>query len=225
MSAILLAADSLLRSGAVAAGGAARLGSLARMDFRTLIGLIAAFGFSYGALMGTFGGVRGDHGIQILYSAIKVPLLLLVTFGLSLPSFYVFNTLLGVRGDLGNALKALLAAQAGMTIILLSFAPFTLLWYVSCSNYNAAILFNSAVFGLATLTSQRLLRRHYGPLLARDRRHRFLLRVWLVTYAFVGIQMGWLLRPFVGSPWMATYFLRRDAWGNAYEVMFRMLMR
>lgn len=218
MAALLHAADSLLRSGA-----APRLRTLAQADFRTLAGLIVAFGFTYGALMGTFSGFRGDHSLQILYSALKVPLLLLVTFGLSLPSFYVFNTLLGVRGDLAYALRALLAAQAGMTIILLSFAPFTLLWYASCANYNAAILFNSAVFGAATLASQRLLRRHYGPLLRRDGRHRILLRVWLVTYAFVGIQMGWLLRPFVGSPYMSAHFVRRDAWGNAYEVMFRMV--
>ena len=27
-----------------------------------------------------------------------------------------------------------------------------------------------------------------------------MLRTWLVIYVFVGIQMGWVLRPFVGSP-------------------------
>jgi len=217
MASLLASADSLLRGGT-----RARLQPLVRADFRTLVCLIAAFGLCYGALMGTFSGVRGDHSLQILYSALKVPLLLLVTFGLSLPSFFVFNTLMGVRGDLLHALKALLAAQAGMTIILTSFAPFTLLWYASCSDYNAAILFNAAMFAAATLASQRLLRRYYGPLLQRDSRHRILLRIWLVTYGFVGIQMGWLLRPFIGSPWSATRFFRTDAWGNAYEVMFRM---
>ncbi len=217
MAFLLLAADSLLRA------GANDRRPLAEADLRVLVGLIAAFGSLYGALMGTFSGVQGDHSLQILYSALKVPLLLLVTFALSLPSFFVFNTLLGVRGDLIQALRALLAAQAGMTIILCSFAPFTLLWYGSCADYNAAILFNSVMFALATLLSQRLLRRWYGPLLERDRRHRVLLRLWLVTYGFVGIQMGWLLRPFVGAPWSSTHFFRAEAWDNAYEVVFRMV--
>jgi hypothetical protein len=211
------AADTLLRSGA-----RDRLRPLLEADFRTLITLIVSFGLCYGALMGTFCGVRGDHSLQILYSALKVPLLLLVTFGLSLPGFFVLNTLLGVRNDLVHALKALLAAQAGMTVILTSFAPFTLLWYASNADYNQAILFNAAMFAAATLASQRLLRRYYGPLLARDRRHRILLRVWLVTYGFVGIQMGWVLRPFIGAPWAATHFFREGAWTNAYEALFRL---
>jgi hypothetical protein len=96
------------------------------------------------------------------------------------------------------------------------------MWYASCADYNAAILFNAAMFAVATLASQRLLRRYYGPLLQRDRRHRILLRLWLITYSFVGIQMGWMLRPFIGAPWAPTHFFRMDAWGNAYEVMFRM---
>jgi hypothetical protein len=185
MAALLAAADTLLRSGA-----RDRLRPLVEADFRTLLALIVSFGLCYGALMGTFSGVRGDHSLQILYSALKVPLLLLVTFGLSLPGFFVLNTIMGVRSDLNHALKALLAAQAGMTVILTSFAPFTLLWYASCADYNQAILFNAVMFAAATLASQGLLRRYYGPLLQRDRRHRILLRVWLVTYGFVGIQMG-----------------------------------
>ena len=27
-----------------------------------------------------------------------------------------------------------------------------------------------------------------------------MLRTWLVIYVFVGIQMGWVLRPFIGDP-------------------------
>ena len=54
--------------------------------------------------MGTFGGLHGDRPLQLLYSALKVPLLLLVTFCLSLPSFFVLNTILGVRADFRRVL-------------------------------------------------------------------------------------------------------------------------
>ena len=166
--------------------------------------------------MGSFGGVFGERFWQVVFSAVKVPLLLAGTFALSLPSFFIVNTLFGLRSDFLYSTRALVATQAGLTIVLASFAPFTILWYASSSNYRAAILFNLVMFGSASVTAQWLLRRFYEPLIQRDRRHRKLLRVWLVIYGFVGIQMGWVLRPFIGTPNLTPQFLRQDAWGNAY---------
>jgi hypothetical protein len=189
-----------------------------------LVLLVTLFGVFYGAVMGTFGGFHGQRALQLLYSGVKVPLLLLVTFCLSLPSFFVLNTLLGVRADFARALRALVAAQAVVTIILASLAPFTALWYVSSAAYRPAILFNAAMFGVASVSAQGLLRRWYAPLIARNPRHRMLLRVWLIIYAFVGVQMAWVLRPFVGDPSQPTHFFRQGAWGNAYVEVARMVM-
>lgn len=189
-----------------------------------LLALITLFGVLYGAVMGTFGGVQGQRALQLLYSGVKVPLLLLVTFALSLPSFFVINTLLGVRADFAAVLRALVAAQAAVTIVLASFAPFTALWYASSGAYRPAILFNAVMFGVASVAAQGLLRRWYAPLIARNPRHRLLLRVWLVIYAFVGVQMAWVLRPFIGDPSQPTRFFRSGAWGNAYVEVARMVV-
>jgi len=62
-------------------------------------------------------------------------------------------------------------------------------------------------------------RRYYAPLIRRSPRHRLLLRVWFFLYAFVGIQMGWVLRPFIGTPHLPVTFFRSEAWGNAYVVV------
>ena len=51
-----------------------------------LLGMVLAFGIIYGGVMGTFGGLAGDRPWQVVYSALKVPLLLLATFLLSLPA-------------------------------------------------------------------------------------------------------------------------------------------
>jgi len=59
-------------------------------------------------------------------------------------------------------------------------------------------------------------RRHYASLIRANTRHRLLLRFWLVLYVFIGIQMGWVLRPFVGDPNRPTQFFREGAWSNAY---------
>jgi len=180
-------------------------------------------GATYGASMGSSGGFEKGEALQILYSAVKVPLLLLATFMLSLPSFFVLNTLSGLRNDFEQALRALVAGQAGMTIGLAALAPIVLFWNVSVSDNQGTVLFNGLLFGVATLGGQILLRRYYRPLLARDQRHRSLLRVWGVLYSFVGIQMGWVLRPFVGEPGKAVHFFRADAWGNAYLMVWRLV--
>ena len=63
------------------------------------------FGFAYGAAMGSFGGVAGERAWQLLYSAVKAPLLLLATFAIGLPFFFVLNTLYGLRRDFREALR------------------------------------------------------------------------------------------------------------------------
>ena len=208
MISVLTHADLVLRH----RKGEARLISPLRA-----VGVIIVFGAIYGALMGTFCGEgQPVRGMQALFSATKMPLLLLLTFVLALPSFYVINMLVGLGGDFAEALRALLATQAGLTVILASLSPFTVLFYVSSTQYDGAILFNAGMMATASFAAQRLLRRFYAPLIARDVRHRKMVRVWLIVYAFIGIQMGWVLRPFIGQPGVPTTYFRGGAWGNAY---------
>ena len=188
-----------------------------------LIGCVAVFGVAYGAVMGTFTGLSPEHRVQLLYSAAKVPLLLLVSFALSVPSFFVLNALLGVADDFPAAIRALAATQAGLTVILAAFAPFTAVWYLTSADYTAAVTFNGLMFLAASASAQILLRRFYGPLIRRNPRHRVLLAGWLVVYAFVAIQMAWVLRPFIGDPLQPPQFLRPEVFSqNAYEVVARL---
>ena len=187
--------------------------------------LILVFGTFYGGVMGTYGGVAGDRLWQVVYSGVKVPLLLMATFLLSLPSFFVLNTLLGLRNDFTRVVTSLLATQASLTVILGSLAPVTAFWYVSSSEYQPAILFNGLMFAVASISAQWLLRREYRPLIARHPAHRWMLRTWIVIFVFVGIQMGWVLRPFIGNPHAPVQFFREDSWSNAYEVVGEMMWR
>ena len=181
--------------------------------------VVLACGLAYGGVMGGFGWRPG----QVAYSAIKVPLLLLATLMLSLPSYFVLNTLLGVRSDFAEAWRAVVASQAGLTIILVSLAPITAFWYASSSDHRSAILFNSLMFAVASVGAQILLRRAYRPLIAKNPKHRWLLRTWFIIYAFVGTQMGWILRPFIGAPSEPVEFFRRGQWENAYVIVARMI--
>ena len=91
------------------------------------------------------------------------------------------------------------------------------------NDYDLAVLFNGVVFALATAAGQITLRRSYRQLIAMDPRHRTMLRIWMATYCFVGIQMAWVLRPFVGNPLAEPRFFREGAWSNAYVFIGKMI--
>ena len=185
---------------------------------------VMAFGAIYGLAMGSFGVLFvGDRWLQMTYSALKVPLLLLISFSLCLPSFYVFNALLGLKRDFLQAIGAIVASQACLAVVLSSLAPLTLVCYSSTDDYNFAVLFNGAPFLIASLAAQYALARAYRPLVAGNPRHRIAMILWLVLYIFVAIQLAWILRPFVGSPSLPATFFRKDALTNAYVALISVL--
>ena len=222
MSAWLVGADDVLRK----APWVTRQVASGRAVVQ-LAAFLIFFGLLYGAAMGSFRaiGAQPQWLLQMAYSAVKVPLLLTATFLISLPSFYVLNSLFGLGRDFAWAVRSLIAAQAGLAIVLASLAPLTLWWYASSANYQQALLFNGAMFAVASFAAQGLVRGYYRPLVAKNRRHAWLLWCWLGVYTLVAIQMAWLLRPFVGSPGREVQFLRDNPWDNAYEYVAQLVWR
>lgn len=191
---------------------------------RSIGALATAFvvgGLLYGLALGAFGG----RPLQMLYSGMKVPLLLVVVTLIGLPNFFVLNAVLGLGRDFGKALKAVVAAQATFAIVLASLGPVTLVFYQSTLDYRLALNFNGLPFALALVGGQVTLSRHYRPLIARNPRHRVPLWTWLFLYALVAMQMAWVLRPFVGDPGLAPEFLRDNAWSNAYVEIWADVVR
>lgn len=181
---------------------------------KLLLSLVLA-AFAYGCVMGAFAG----RPLQMLYSGLKLPLLLLVSTALCLPSFFVLNTVLGLRDDFAVACRGILAAQATLAVTLSSLAPMVGVVYLSTRHYPTATFGNGVCFLLATLGGHVATARAYRPLLARQPRHRVGLTAWVTLYVFVSIQLAWVLRPFVGDPATPTSFWREDAWSNAYVVL------
>ncbi|TWT74504.1 hypothetical protein Pla123a_33270 [Posidoniimonas polymericola] len=192
-----------------------------------LAGCVVAFACVYGAAMGAYRGFNAEPqwALQMAYSAIKAPLLLGGSFLLTLPAFFTLSSLLGLRDSFGQMVRALVAGQAALAIALAAFAPLTLLAYASSPDYDFARAFNAVVFATAALAGQSVLRRHCRPLIEQNRRHRTLLVAWGGVYAFVAIQLAWLLRPFFGASGLAVRFLREEAWDNAYVQLARIVWR
>lgn len=188
-----------------------------------LVLMVLGFGAVYGAAMGSFVLDSPERFWQLAIGALKVPLLLLTTTALCLPVFFVVNTVMGLREDFAEAVRALLAGQAAVSVALASLAPVIHVWYWFEDSYRAALLANAGMFALATIAGQRATRRYSGGLIRRNSRHRWTLSGWVILYAFVGIQMGWILRPFVGSPGMPVALFREGAFSNAYVVVYQLI--
>lgn len=177
----------------------------------------------FGGFMGSYHFVSAERLWQVAYSGVKLPILILTTTLICLPGFAVLNTVLGLRDDLRDSMQAILAGQAGLSLTLAALGPLTRFWYFSMSSYRGALLFNAGVFAVATLAGHLVMFRYYRSLMQRHRYHWIAFYAWLAMYTFVGIQMGWTLRPFVGSPDMPTTFLRAEPFSNAYVVVARLI--
>jgi hypothetical protein len=184
------------------------------------VGIVGG-GLLYGAVMGAY----GLRPLQMLYSSLKVPLLVAVSGLICLPNLLVLNTILGLRPDFGAVLRGAAMAQGTVCVSLAALAPLTVVAYLSLEEYGEAVLFNGVVFLAASLAGQVTLGRHYRPLIERNPRHRIARDLWLGLYVFVAVQMAWVLRPFVGDPEQPTGFFRAGAWSNAYVEVAELLLR
>jgi hypothetical protein len=190
---------------------------------RSLVAAVLVAGPLYGAVMGAFALDKPERLKMVVYAAVKMPLLVFVTALVCLPAFFVLNTVLGLRRDFRAAFTAILAGQAALTIALASLAPLTAFIYASGATHRGALLFNAAMFTLATAAAHTVMLRRYRPLAARAAAHRLMLWTWVVLYAFVGVQMGWMLRPFVGNPAIPVTFFRQEPFSNAYIFIARLV--
>jgi hypothetical protein len=195
------------------------LGDGAASDARALVATIVAAGSLYGAFMGSYACHSVERLVMVLYSTIKVPLLIFATTAVCLPGFFVFNTVAGLRDTFARAMRAIVAGQAATALALGSLAPVVRFLYLSGIAYRHALVANSALFTIATIAGQRVLGCHYRRLIDEEPRHRIMLRLWLGLYAFVGMQMGWMLRPFIGVPDVRVTFFRDEPFSNAYVVI------
>jgi hypothetical protein len=199
------------------------LDSISPLPVRLLVAITIAAAAAYGAVMGSWRLDSAERWLLPLYVAIKTPLLIYATTLVCLPGYFVLNTVLGLRAEFAAALRAILAGQAAMAVALVSLAPITKFIYVCGADKREALLFNAAAFTIATLAAQVVTFRRYRPLIALNRGHILCLWFWLVAYAFVGTQAGWMLRPFVGTPSLDVAFLRDEPFSNAYVVVWKLI--
>ena len=174
--------------------------------------------------------------LMALCSAAKLPAVFLGSTLLVAACNAAAATLMGTGLSFRDVLSLAFAAMAQAGWILLALAPVAL--YLSLTAipdpsaaahdslqriHNAIFVAHFAALAAAGVAGVASLLRGLRRLLPPDRRNRAvpLAAVWIGAYAFVGTQLGWMLRPFVGSPFYPPVFLRPDAFDrNFYEFLF-----
>jgi len=166
----------------------------------------------YGAVIGS-----SNSALQALSSAIKLPILFLITLVICLPTLYFFNLFFGSRLTLPQTLALILTAITVTAVLTLSFAPISLFFWLTAPNYQFFKLLNVTIFALTGFFGLTFLVSGMHHVQQEDKRtvRGFILWMWIFVYGFVGTQMAWTLRPFFGAP-EYPFQIFRQLGGNFY---------
>jgi len=151
--------DRLLR-GEFTTADALRQGRVA-VPVRGLVRASVLCGVIYGLCMGLYSasGEVERGALQCVSSAIKVPLLFLLTLLVSFPSLYVFAALADARLGLRDMLALLVGAVAVNLAVVASFGPVTMFFTLFTTSYAFISLLNVVFFVLAGAVSLGFLSR------------------------------------------------------------------
>ena len=179
--------------------------------------ILILFSFLYGIVMGCYNGF-----LQAISSGVKVPLLFVLVVLICFPALFVIQTILGSKLTLSQMLSVILSGFVMTTTILVSFAPIILFFLITSSSYEFILLLHVAVFAVAGLFGMFSIiealkfsceKKNVYPKVGVR-----VFQFWILILAFVGTQLSWSLRPFIGAKGLPFQFFRQQE-GNFYQAV------
>lgn len=210
-------------------------------------------GSTYGLFVGLYalGSLSSGGALHLLACTIKLPLLFLLTLLVTFPSLYVFAALAGFRLGFAATLRLLVASITVSLTVGASLGPILGFFTLSTSSYPFIVLLNVALLGTAGLIGAAFLLRTLRTIAVSSFAEESLrtppreepvdefaprsparpvspthliFTTWIVIYALVGLQMAWILRPFIGTPG-SEFTLLRPISSNVFESIMQCLNR
>lgn len=182
----------------------------------------------YGAAVGSW-----RDPVQAFYTALKLPLIILLTsLGNGLLNA-MLAPLLGVNIGLRQSLLAVLISFTIAAAILGAFSPllYFLIWNTpplvagagsNTGAHSLVLVCETLMIAFAGIAANVRLLQLLRALAGSDGAARKVLFAWLAGNLLLGSQLAWILRPFVGSPGLPVQFLRDKPFeGSFYEAIFR----
>jgi len=180
--------------------------------------IIFAFTFAYGVVMGSYHSL-----LQSVSAGVKLFLLFAVALLICFPSFFIVQLILGSKIKLDRMLIIIMSGLLFTSAIMLAFAPIIVFFQLTGDNYHFLQLLHVGIFVFSGFFGMRLVvealkyaceEANIYPKIGVT-----IFRVWVVILAFVGIQLAWNMRPFLGNEGMPFELFRSSTKGNFYATM------
>jgi hypothetical protein len=182
-----------------------------------LVLLLFVLTFFYGFIMGLY-----HSFLQAVVTGLKIPVLFLGALIICFPAIFIIQLIIGSKLRMGQMLAIILAGLVLMSIIMASFAPIVFFFFITGSHYNFLQILHVLVFIFAGVFGMLLIVN--GLKYACDEKGIYpkvgvtIFQFWIVIMAFVGIQLAWNLRPFLGDSGK-PFALFRKYEGNFYQMI------
>ncbi|MEM1134860.1 MAG: hypothetical protein AAGI07_03400, partial [Bacteroidota bacterium] len=181
--------------------------------------LIFIFTFFYGVIMGSYNSFE-----QAVSTGLKLWLLFMLTLLICFPSFYIVQLILGSKIKIGQLVIILLAGFVMVSVTLLAFAPIVLFFQLSGDNYHFLQLLHVFVFGFSGVFGMKVVLDALTALFEGQNIYPkvglTVFKIWVIIFAFVGMQLSWNMRPFLGNKNMDFQLFRTETKGNFYGAVF-----
>ncbi len=174
--------------------------------------LICIGGMLYGSAIGIL-----RSPLQAIYVAFKFPLLLLLTaLGNALINGMLAQ-LLGAPIRFRQSLLAVLMSFALLAVILGALAPLSWFFaYALPADYDLHLFSHTLMVGFAGVIANLRLYHLLGHICSKAQQALQILLAWLAINLFLGAQISWNLRPFIGTPDLPVHFLRDDPFNGSF---------
>lgn len=179
--------------------------------------LLMLLSLIYGILMGSYHSL-----LQAITSGFKMIILFSLSLLICFPAFFIIQAVLGSKLRLFQMMTIVLAGFILTTSIMVSFSPIILFFQITGGNYYFLILLHLSVLALSTYfgfkTIINALQYSCEKKNVYPKTGVTIFRFWIIILAFVGIQLAWNLRPFLGKR-TEPYQLFRKYEGNFYTAI------
>lgn len=175
------------------------------------------FAFAYGLAMGAY------HSFyQALAAGVKVAVLFNLALLICFPALFIIQFILGSKLRVKQMVSIILSGFVLTTAIMVSFIPIVIIFLLTGGNYyflqllHIAIFVLSGIFGMKTVVDA--LKYSCEEKNVYPQTGVVVFRFWVIILAFVGIQLAWNFRPFLGDRGEG-FTLFRDYEGNFYTAL------
>ena len=168
---------------------------------------------------------EGGAWMMPFFVALKIPLLFLLTLLVCSIALYILNLAYGMQLHFMPSLTLMLFALAGTGVMLMVFAPISMLFTVVTSSYHFMKILHVLVFIIAGAFGVKILGEGLRSMNAASDAGqdnapkgnvRMVLLSWLLLYCLVGSQLAWTLKPFLGTPYLPATPPFRMEKGNIF---------